>query len=90
MARLATLQAFIQVGDDLLIAQGSTIARNVLGHPVWAARYYRLRPTGTPGPRLVRISFNAAGTMTDPLVQILRLGLGSTLVDVHHSGSAKL
>ena len=85
VARLAALQAFIQIGDDLLIAQGSTIARNVLGHPVWAARYYRLRPTGTPGPRLVRISFNAAGTMTDPLVQILRLGPGSTLVDVHHS-----
>ena len=33
----------------------------------------------------MRISFNAAGTMTDPLVQILRLGPGSTLVDVHHS-----
>lgn len=85
VAKLAALQAAVKANDDLLIAQGSSIVRKVVGHPVWAARYYRLRPTGAPAPRLVRINFQAGGTMTDPLVQILRLGAGSALVDLHRS-----
>ncbi|HBH01132.1 MAG TPA: hypothetical protein DDZ42_04285, partial [Candidatus Rokubacteria bacterium] len=85
VAKLAALQAAVQAADDLLIAQGASIPRNVVGHPVWAARYYRVRPTGTPAPRLARITFNATGTMTDPLVQIVRLAPGLTIVDVHRS-----
>lgn len=85
VAKLAALQAVVQAADDLLIAQGASILRNVVGHPVWAVRYYRVRPTGTPAPRLARITFNATSTMTDPLVQIVRLAPGLTIVDVHRS-----
>jgi hypothetical protein len=83
VAKLAALQAVVQANDDLLIAQGASILRSVVGHPVWAARYYRVRPSGSP--RLVRVNFNATGTMTDPLVQIVRLGPGNSIVDVNRS-----
>jgi len=85
VAKLAALQAAVRPNDDLLLAQGASVLRNVVGHPAWAARYYRARSTGAPGARLARVTFNATGTMTDPLVQILRLGPGGTVVDVHRS-----
>ena len=59
--------------------------RNVVGQAAWSARYYRLQPSGTPGPRLARVTFTATGTMTDPLVQIVRLGAGNAIVDIHRS-----
>lgn len=85
VAQLAALQSTIQASDDLLLAQGTSISRNVTGHKAWAARYYRLRPSGAPGPRLLRINFSTSAGMTDPLIQILRLGPGSSLVDIHRS-----
>ncbi len=82
---LAALQATVLAGDDIALAQGSNVTRSVTGHNAWAARYYRITPSGSPGPRLLRVTFNASGGMTDPLVQILLLGPGNALVDIHRS-----
>jgi hypothetical protein len=88
VAKLANLQAQIVAANNLTFAQGASIGRSATGQLAWSARYYRLTPSGTPGPRMLQITFNSSGGMTDPLVQILRLGPGSTLIDVHRSDSA--
>ncbi len=88
VASLSGLQATVKPGDSIALAQGSSITRSVVGHKAWAARYYRIAPNGTPGPRLLRVSFTAAAGMTDPLVQILRVGPDNSLVDIHRSDKA--
>jgi len=82
--RLATKSPALLPGDTVTIGQGTSVTRNVTGHNPWAARYYELIP-GSPAPRMVRVAFTASGGMSDPLLQILRLGPGSTLVDIHRS-----
>ena len=85
VANLASLQAFIQPGDNLTLAQGASISRSVVGHKQWSSRYYRVTPSGSPGPRLLRISLISSAGMTDPLIQILRLGASSNLIDINRS-----
>ena len=58
---------------------------SVTGQREWAGHYYRISPSGSPGPRLLRITFTSSGGMTDPLIQILRLGPSSALIDIHRS-----
>ena len=85
VANLASLQAYVQPGDVLSLSQGSSISRSVVGHKSWSSRYYRITPTGSPGPRLLRINFTSSAGMTDPLIQILRIGGGSNLIDINRS-----
>lgn len=84
IAKLALLQAQVQAADDLVLAQGTTVNRSVTGQKAYSARYYRVTP-GAPAPRMLRVSFTAGAGMTDPLVQILRVGPGGALVDLHRS-----
>ncbi|OGP50267.1 MAG: hypothetical protein A2Y79_00825 [Deltaproteobacteria bacterium RBG_13_43_22] len=88
VAHLADLQAAVLAGDSIALTQGASVARNVVGFKAWASRYYRITPSGVPGPRLLRVNFNAAAGMTDPLLQILLLGPGNALVDIHRSDKA--
>jgi hypothetical protein len=85
--KLAALQSAIQVNDDLVIGQSDSMLRSVTGQREWAARYYRVTPSVTSVPRMVTITFTATGTMTDPLVQVIRLGANNAIVDIHRSES---
>jgi hypothetical protein len=67
------------------VSTGSSDTQVVTGHKPFAARYYELAPSAGSPPRMVRIAFTASGGMSDPLVQIVRIGPGNALVDVHRS-----
>lgn len=84
---LGDFQAAVAVGNDIALTQGLNTTRNVNQSP-YAATYFRLTPAAAPAPRMLRVTFTAAAGLTDPLVQILRLGAGSTLVDLHRSDRA--
>jgi hypothetical protein len=84
IAKLALLQAQVQPADDLVLAQGGVINRAVTGQKAYSARYYRVTP-GAPAPRMLRVVFTAGAGMTDPLVQILRIGAGGAVADLHRS-----
>jgi hypothetical protein len=86
--KLASLQADIQTADDLILGRGDSISRTVTGHNPWAARYYRLSPDGTSPPRMLRLRLSTTGGLTDPIIQILRLGPDDALVDIHRSDDA--
>lgn len=86
--KLADLQSAIAAADDLVVGQGAAISRNVAGHDPWAARYYRVTPDATSAPRMLRIGFSASAGLTDPVYQILRIGPGSSLEDLHRSDKA--
>ncbi|HET6764621.1 MAG TPA: hypothetical protein VFH27_13145 [Longimicrobiaceae bacterium] len=88
VATLAALQAAVLAGDAIALAQGTNVTRNVAGQKAYSARYYRVTPSGAPAPRLLRVTFTASAGMTDPMVQILRLGAGNVLVDLHRSDAA--
>lgn len=85
---LNTLRANIQAADSLTIGQGQSFNRNRNGHKPYAAFYYDLRPSAASVPRMVRIDFSATNGMTDPLIQIVRLGAGNTILDIHRSDKA--
>ena len=34
---------------------------------------------------MLRVNFSATGGMTDPIVQVVRIGAGNTLADIHRS-----
>ena len=87
VAKLAALQASVSsASDDISLTRGgSGVTRSVTGQREWAAHYYRISPSGSPGPRLLRVTFTSSGGMTDPLIQILRLGPSSALIDIHRS-----
>ncbi|MDB4952167.1 MAG: hypothetical protein JWM27_4816 [Gemmatimonadetes bacterium] len=87
VANLAALQAAVLAGDAVTLATGTDVTRSVVGQKAYSARYYRVTP-GAPVPRLLRVTFTASAGMTDPLVQVVRLGAGSALVDLHRSDSA--
>jgi hypothetical protein len=82
---LNTLRANIQVTDSIIIGQGQSFNRNRMGHKPYAAYYYEVRPNTASAPRMVRIDFAATTGMTDPLLQIVRLGTGDSIVDIHKS-----
>jgi hypothetical protein len=84
VAKLAALQAAVAVSDDLVLATGTVINRSGTGQKRYSARYFRVTP-GTPQPRMLRVNFTAGAGMTDPLVQIVRIGAGNALVDLHRS-----
>jgi hypothetical protein len=86
--KLADYQAKVEVGDDIVIGQGDSVTRNRANHKAWSARYYRISPDAGSLPRMLRINFSTAAGMTDPLVQILRLGVGGTLLDISRSDQA--
>jgi hypothetical protein len=86
-ANLAALQAAVLAGDAVTLAQGTSVTRNVAAQAEYSARYFRVTP-GAPAPRLLRVTFTASAAMGDPLVQILRLGVGGALVDLHRSDAA--
>ena len=83
--RLSELQSKIETPDDLILGQGEHISRTVVGHKAYAAKYYRITPNSLSRPGLLRVSVSAYGGMTDPLIQILRLGPGEALVDINRS-----
>ncbi|MGP3684525.1 hypothetical protein ACTVZO_07405 [Streptomyces sp. IBSNAI002] len=85
--RLALKSPLVQASDVVALAQGGDVSLSVTGVAPWAARYYRVIPAGGgSAPRMLRITFTASGALTDPLVQILRLG-PSGLVDLHRMDS---
>jgi hypothetical protein len=86
-ATLAALQAAVLAGDAVTLAQGTSVTRSIVGQKEYSARYFRVTP-GAPAPRLLRVDFTASPAMSDPLVQILRLGAGGALVDLHRSDAA--
>lgn len=85
---LNTLRANIQAADSITIGQGQSFARNRNGNKPYAAFYYELLPSAASAPRMVRIDFSTTNGMTDPILQIVRVGAGGTLVDVHRSDKA--
>ncbi len=86
--KLASLQASILTSNDLIIGQGDSFSRTVTGHHPWAARYYRVTPDGGSPPRLLRVRLSTTSGLTDPIVQIVRLGPAEALVDIHRSDDA--
>lgn len=85
IATLSALQSAVLTGDEISTSQGSNVVRSVAGHLPWAARFYRVTPSGTSPPRMLRIALAASAGMTDPLIQILRIGPANALLDVHRS-----
>ena len=85
VARLSTFRAAVQASNALTVAQGTAVTKHVSGHKPYAAVYYELTPSATSAPRILRLSFSATSGMSDPLVQLVRIGPGDTLVDVHRS-----
>jgi hypothetical protein len=84
-AQLDTFSAVVTPGNAISIAQGGAVTKNVMGHKPYAAVYYEVTPSGSPAPRMLRVGFTATSGMSDPIVQIIRIGPGNSLVDVHRS-----
>lgn len=85
VAQLDTFSPAVKPGNGISISQGSAVTKSVVGQKPYAAVYYEITPTGSPAPRMLRVSFSATNGMGDPLVQIVRIGAGNALVDVHRS-----
>lgn len=83
-AKLNTFGAAVLPGNAFTIAQGSAVTKTVFGHKPYAAVYYELTP-GSPAPRMLRVNVTTSAGMTDPVVQILRIGALNDLVDLHKS-----
>lgn len=84
-AQLNTLSPAIKPGNAVTIGQGAAITKNVTGHKPYAAVYYELTPDAASAPRMLRVNFSTSNGMTDPLIQIVRIGAGNALVDIHRS-----
>ncbi|MBK9425799.1 MAG: hypothetical protein IPN54_17060 [Bacteroidetes bacterium] len=82
---LNSLRANIQTADSLVVAQGGSFSRNRIGHKPYSAYYYEVRPSTVTAPRMIRIDFTVSAGMTDPIIQIVRLGAGDSIVDIHKS-----
>lgn len=87
-SRLRDLTIAFAAADDFSLAQGTDVTRAVVGHLPFAARFYRVRPSAGAAPRMLRITLTATAGMTDPLVQVIRLGSGTGVVDIHRSDRA--
>ena len=85
VSNLAAVRALITPEDNVTIGTADSIGRIVMGQPAYAARYYRITPSTSAPPRSLRISLNAFGGMTDPLLQILSFGTNGVLSDISKS-----
>jgi hypothetical protein len=83
VAKLNTFSPVI--AENFTVAAGSSATKVVTGHKPFAARYYELTPNAASPPRMVRVGFSASAGLSDPVVQIVRIGAGNTLVDIHRS-----
>lgn len=88
VAKLAELQSSIATNDNLIVGQGASLSRTISGLNPWAARYYRITPSAASTPRMVRLTFTASTTLSDPLFHVLRLGSDESLLDIHRSDTA--
>jgi hypothetical protein len=84
VAQLDTFGPTVAAANAITLAQGGAVTRNVLGHKPYAAVYYEVTP-GTPAPRMLRVNVTTASGMSDPILQIVRIGAANALVDVHRS-----
>jgi hypothetical protein len=82
--RLSQLSPLVAIADSLLLGEGDATSRTGTLQPL-SSHYYRVTPKQTAPPRLLRVTFTAGVGLVDPLVQILRLGPGRTLGDLHRS-----
>ncbi|HEX7333343.1 MAG TPA: hypothetical protein VF290_17705 [Pyrinomonadaceae bacterium] len=85
VSRLAAVRALIRPDDDVTIGTAESVLRLVEDQSAYAARYYRITPSTAAPPRSLRISLNAFGGMSDPLIQILSFGPGEVLTDISKS-----
>jgi hypothetical protein len=84
VAQLNTFGPTVDANNVISVAQGAAVTRSVVGHKPYAAVYFEISP-GSPAPRMLRINVTATNGMSDPLVQILRIGASNALVDLHRS-----
>ncbi len=85
VSSLSTVRALIAPEDNVTIATAESVNRIVAGQLPYAARYYRITPSASAPPRSLRISLNAFGGMSDPLIQILSFGPDGVLSDISKS-----
>lgn len=85
VSSLNTYSPAVSAGNSLTLSQGSALTRNVTGHKPFAAVYYDIIPSSSSAPRMLRVNFSASGGMNNPLIQIVRIGTGNTLIDIHRS-----
>ena len=84
VGKLNTFGPTVAATNAISLVQGGAATRNVMSHKPYAAVYYEITP-GTPAPRMLRVNFTASAGLTDPIIQIVRLGSGNALVDIHRS-----
>jgi hypothetical protein len=84
VAQLDTFGPAVATSNAITIAQGAAVTRAVVGQKPYAAVYYELS-LGTPAPRMLRVNVTTAAGMSDPMIQIVRIGPGNSLVDIHRS-----
>jgi len=85
VAALNTFSPAVSATNAITLGQGTAVTRNVAGHKPFAAIYYELTPDPASAPRMLRVNFSATSGLTDPILQIVRIGAGNTLVDIHRS-----
>lgn len=83
-AKLDSFSAKVLAGNAISIVQASAVTKTVVGHKPYAAVYYELTP-GSPAPRMLRVNVTTTSGMSDPIIQILRVGASNTLVDLHRT-----
>jgi hypothetical protein len=83
--RLAKLGAVIKTYNNLKIGSGGRVSRTVIGHPPYAATYYRIKLDSPSALRAFRVSLSAFSGLTDPLIQILSFDSNGVLSDVVRS-----
>ena len=84
VAKLDTFGPAIAAGNAITMVQGSAVTKTVVGHKPYAAVYYELTP-GTPAPRMVRVNVTTSAGLSDPIIQVVRIGAANALVDIHRS-----
>jgi hypothetical protein len=84
VSKLDTFGPAIAPGNAIAISQGSAVTKSIVGHKPYAATYFELTP-GSPAPRMLRINVTTSAGMSDPTLQIVRLGASNALLDVHRS-----
>ncbi len=79
------VQAKVETANDITLAAGGSETRSETAFKTFAARYYRIRPDAGTAPNLLRVTYQSDSGMSDPLVQIVRLGTDQTFEDLHRS-----
>lgn len=84
---VTALQNAVVDTDSIIINGLSSFSTNNQSLDPFASKYFVVQASGVAG---VRIRFNVIGgnPFLDPLVQIIRVGPGDTLVDIHRSDTA--